>query len=869
MPEPNEQQFKEALPLVQRALFSRIVPWLVLLAALASTWGAWRIATLNEHALAAERFQSRVQRVKLALVDRADAYQQLMRSGAALFASSDHVSASEWRRFYLTLRVEQNYPGLLGFGYAKHITQTEYAEFLDRSQRTLGADFAIWPKGERERYVVTTYLQPETRVNRFVLGYDMFSDSARRRAMERAAQTGQAIISDKTWLKQDQIRGDSQPGFLMYQPVYRTGANVKSVDAVEGYVYGAFRMRDFIDGTFGLNNDVSLTVYDGTPARTSMMYDNRLAGIQPSFRGTVPIEIAGQNWLVEVSSRPTFERAVEDRASRIIAGAGVAISLLLFALTMTLSRLRERSLELARTMTARIKENEQRLAEITSSLGEGVYVKDIDGRITFVNPEAERVLGWKEGEVLGQSAHAVYHHHKLDGSEYPDAECPIGRASQQGEIYRGEDYFWHKNGSIVPVLVTSTPIFRNGALAGAVNVFRDITERKRDEARVRESEQFRALFEYACEALFLVDHAGFVIDVNRIASESLQHERGEIVGRPARDFMLSPMWTDGGTTIAAVMTKASADAPATFEGEHIRKDGSRFPVEALFSPIRIGEREVMLVAARDISERRRAERERRDLLLREREAREAAEAAQRSLARSNADLEHFAYAASHDLQEPLRMVTAYNQLLRKRFYEQLGPDGNQFLDYSIAGAQRMEQLLQGLLSYLRIAAAEAPIELVDANSVLVTALQNLHAPISEAQARIESASLPRVRVHAVHLLQLFQNIIGNAIKYRGDNPPHVVVSAERDGENWRFSIADNGIGIEPRYAQQIFGIFKRLHGDKYGGTGIGLAICQKIVERYGGRIWVEPRSGQGSVFHFTLPANEYEANGIGHRGQSR
>lgn len=854
MSDPHEQHFKEALPLVQRVLFSRIVPWLVLLAALASSWGAWRVATINEHALAAERFESRVQRVKLALVDRADAYQQLMHSGAALFASSDHVSASEWRRFHSTLRVEQNYPGLLGFGYARHVVPAEYADFIDRNRRTLGSHFAIWPKGKRERYVVIAYLQPDTPLNHSVIGYDMFSEEAGRRAMERAAQTGQAVISGKTWLKQDQIRGDSQPGFLMYQPVYRSGSDVKSINAVEGYIYGAFRMGDFIDGIFGPNDDVSVTVYDGTPSRASLMYDNRLAAVRPVFRAAVPIEIAGRTWIVEVSSRPAFEHAAEDRTSRIIGAAGVAISLLLFALTLTLSRLRDRSLELARTMTARIKENEQRLAEITSSLGEGVYVKGVDGKITFINPEAERMLGWSEAEVIGRHAHDVYHHHTMDGSKYPDNDCPIVRASRNGEVYRGEDYFWHKNGSIVPVLVTSTPIFRDGRLAGAVNVFRDISERKRDEARVRESEQFRALFEYAREALFLVDGAGFVLDANRIASESLLRERSEIVGCPARDFMLSPMWTDGGTTIAAVMTSASPDAPATFEGEHIRKDGSRFPVEALFSPIRIGEREVMLVAARDISERRRAERERRDLLLREREAREAAEAAQRSLARSNADLEHFAYAASHDLQEPLRMVAAYNQLLRKRFHAQLGPDGNQFLDYSIAGAQRMEQLLQGLLSYLRVAAAEAPLELVDANDVLSTAMENLQASISEAQARIESAPLPRVRVHAVHLLQLFQNIIGNAIKYRGDDPPHVVVSAEREAQGWQFSIADNGIGIEPRYAQQVFGIFKRLHGDKYGGTGIGLAICQKIVERYGGRIWVEPRSGQGSVFHFTLPA---------------
>ena len=853
MPDPNEQQFKQALPLVQRALFSRIVPWLVLIAALASTWGAWRVAALTEEALAAERFESRIQRVKLALVDRILAYQQLMRSGSALFAGSDHVSAGEWRRFYQSLRVEQNYPGLLGFGYAQHVAGAQLNEFSATNRRTLSDEFTVWPEGERDRYVSIIYLQPDTTLNRIVIGYDMFSEPVRRAAMERAARTGQAIISGKTLLKQDQLKNARQAGFLMYQPIYRT-ADLKTMEAVEGYVYGAFRMRDFVEGIFGLYDDVALAIYDGPPSSSTLMYDNRDPKVRPQFRGLIPVNIAGHTWNVEVSSRPAFDVLVADQTSRVIAVAGVAISLLLFALTQTLSQLRERSLALARSMTTRIKENEQRLAEITSSLGEGVYVKGIDGKITFVNPEAERLLGWSESEVLGQHAHTVYHHHKLDGTDYPEHECPIMHASRNGEVYRGEDYFWHKNGSVVPVLVTSTPIFRDGQLAGAVNVFRDISERKRDEARVRESEQFRALFEYAREALFIVDSAGFVIDANRIASESLLRERGEIVGRPARDFMLSPMWSDGSTTLTAVMTNASSDSPATFEGEHIRKDGSRFPVEALFSPIRIGERDLMLVAARDISERRRAERERRDLLLREREAREAAEAAQRSLARSNADLEHFAYAASHDLQEPLRMVTAYNQLLRKRFYEQLGPDGNQFLDYSIAGAQRMEQLLQGLLSYLCGAAAEAPIELVDANSVLQTALENLHTPISEANAHIESGPLPRVRVHAVHLLQLFQNMIGNAIKYRGAETPHVNIDAQPDAGTWRFSITDNGIGIEPRYAKQVFGIFKRLHGDKYGGTGIGLAICQKIVERYGGKIWVEPRAGQGSVFCFTLPA---------------
>lgn len=229
----------------------------------------------------------------------------------------------------------------------------------------------------------------------------------------------------------------------------------------------------------------------------------------------------------------------------------------------------------------------------------------------------------------------------------------------------------------------------------------------------------------------------------------------------------------------------------------------------------------------------------------------------KELQRVNSELEQFAYSASHDLQEPARMMSLYSQLLRRDYAGKLDATAEDYIRIVGEGAVRMGALVNDLLLYTRSAVdgpvSEAP---VDANRALEVALANLHAAIERTGASIECGSLPNVRVHEAHLQQLFQNLIGNALKYSQKHQPRVQIRAERvDGEaSWIFSVADNGIGIDPRYAEHIFGIFKRLHASsEYSGTGIGLAICRKIVERYGGRIWVESEVGKGATFFFSIP----------------
>jgi signal transduction histidine kinase len=238
--------------------------------------------------------------------------------------------------------------------------------------------------------------------------------------------------------------------------------------------------------------------------------------------------------------------------------------------------------------------------------------------------------------------------------------------------------------------------------------------------------------------------------------------------------------------------------------------------------------------------------------------RQRAETAQQALSqdlqRSNAELEQLAYVASHDLQEPLRMVASYMQLLEQKYRGRLDDEAHEFIGFAVDGAKRMQALINDLLTYSRVGSGTIPMEPTDCNAVLDSALESLRLAMAESGAGIQRADLPVVMGNAAQLTQLFQNLLANAIKFRGEQPLRIDVSAEPDGPDWRFTVRDNGIGIEPEYFDRVFVMFQRLHSrSAYAGTGIGLAISKKIVERHGGRIWVESAPGHGAAFKFTLP----------------
>jgi light-regulated signal transduction histidine kinase (bacteriophytochrome) len=249
--------------------------------------------------------------------------------------------------------------------------------------------------------------------------------------------------------------------------------------------------------------------------------------------------------------------------------------------------------------------------------------------------------------------------------------------------------------------------------------------------------------------------------------------------------------------------------------------------------------------ARDVTMRRRMEQKLKDSM--------------DDFKRSNRDLEQFAYVASHDLQEPLRMISSYTQLLKRRYGDKLGPDADEFIEFAVDGANRMQGMIQALLAFSRVGTRGNPFVPTEGETIVVKALANLKAAIADSGVVVTHDPMPTLSVDGIQIIQLLQNLIGNAIKFRGTEPPKIHVGLEDKGENWLLYVRDNGIGLDMQFKERIFIIFQRLHTKgEYPGTGIGLAVCKRIVERHGGRIWVESEPGKGATFFFTIPKEREE-----------
>jgi PAS domain S-box-containing protein len=371
--------------------------------------------------------------------------------------------------------------------------------------------------------------------------------------------------------------------------------------------------------------------------------------------------------------------------------------------------------------------------------------------------------------------------------------------------------------------------------------------RRQTEVLSKAEQKFRSLLEAAPDAMIISSEGGQIALVNSQTEVMFGFRRDELIGQNIR--MLVPDW--------------NGQVPAQEVGAR-RKNDQQFPVEISLSPLQTEEGLLFTSAIRNITERKRADEAIRELnsTLEQRVAERTQELLQsnEALRQSNDDLNQFAYAASHDLQEPLRMVALYSQLLQRRYAGKLDEEADQFISYIVGGAKRMEMLLKDLLTYSQTgSSSEGPAYLVDCESVIKKVMLNLQASAEQNGAEVTWNTLPTVQAHEIRVVQLLQNLIGNAIKYRSAEPPRIHIDAECRESEVLFSVQDNGIGIEPEFKQQIFGIFKRLHGQNYPGTGIGLAICQRIVERYNGRIWVDSKVGEGSRFWFTLPVSAGES----------
>ena len=329
---------------------------------------------------------------------------------------------------------------------------------------------------------------------------------------------------------------------------------------------------------------------------------------------------------------------------------------------------------------------------------------------------------------------------------------------------------------------------------------------------------------------------GKITDVNKATEEVTGCSREELIGSDFSDYFTEPEEARAG--YRKVFTEGLVkDYPLAIRHKSGRITDVLYNASIYRNPQ--GEIQGVFAAARDITERKAMENEIKQTM--------------EKLQQSNAELEQFAYVASHDLQEPLRMVASYVQLLERRYKGKLDPEADEFIAYAVDGANRMRGLIDDLLTYSRVSRLGKPFEPTDLESTLDVVLLNLQASITENSAVVTHDKLPVVMADGGQLVQLLQNLIGNAIKFHGKEPPRVHVSARSKEKDYLFSVHDNGIGIAPEYFDRLFKIFQRLHTrEEYPGSGIGLAVCKRIVERHGGRIWIESQVGKGSTIYFTL-----------------
>jgi len=469
------------------------------------------------------------------------------------------------------------------------------------------------------------------------------------------------------------------------------------------------------------------------------------------------------------------------------------------------------------------------------------------GEIVLVNGQVEKQFGYLRDELVGQKVKNIIPEGFAERL-IADATRSTAEALAQ-HIGAGIELSGRrKDGTEFPIEIMLSPLeSAEGILVTAA--IRNITLRKNAEKHLVQMEsRYRGLLEAAPDAMVVVNQAGQIVLVNVQVEKQFGYRRDELVGQKVKNIIPEGF----AERLIADATRSTAEALAQQIGMGIeisgrRKDGTEFPIELMLSPLESAEGILVTAAIRNISARKKSEQE--------------LAVANQVLEESNLELKQFAYVASHDLQSPLRSITGFVQLIQQEYEGKLDEQAQDWIRRTVRAVARMQTLIRDLLSYSRVDARSGPLTQIPFLEIVNDALILLESSIHDSGGQVTCDKLPMVMGDRSQLVQLMQNLIGNGLAYRSDKPPDIHISAKRSGKDWIFSVRDNGIGIDPNHYEQIFEIFKRLHSQKdHPGTGIGLAVCRRVVNRHGGKIWVESEPGHGSTFHFTIPEGTEQTN---------
>lgn len=472
---------------------------------------------------------------------------------------------------------------------------------------------------------------------------------------------------------------------------------------------------------------------------------------------------------------------------------------------------------------------------------------DQDGVVTSFNQGAEAMLGYSSSEIVGIHTPSLWHdpaelvsraavlRMELDRPIEPDFGVFTAKIQSRGSSDEGDWTLRRKDGSRLKAHLSATAIIDGSdKIVGYLCVLHDITKQQDALVNLRISEQrFRDTVEFSAIGMATVALDGTWITINEALCDLLGYTQEELLGCTFQDITHPDDLEADLANVEDILS--GRQTHYHMEKRYLHKNGRI--VWALLSVSLVRDQQdkpsYFVSQIQDIAAQKKEQQE---------------------LKRSNQELEQFAYIASHDLQEPLRAVAGCASMLEVKYQGRLDDEADKLISHVIDGARRMQALISDLLQLSRVNSHGVRGARVDVNKICKRVIANLQEAITSSRASIEFSDLPTVKADATQLQQLLQNLIGNALKYRKEEPPVITISAQKHTNHWEFKVTDNGIGIEPPYFERVFGVFQRLHTrDEYPGTGMGLALCKKIVERHGGKIWLESTPGRGSIFYFTIP----------------
>lgn len=833
-------------------------------------------------------FDLRAEAAKTAIEKRMKDYIQILKGAQGLFKVSDSVSLHEWKAYVQTLNVDENYPGIQGIGYASFFPFAQLSS-LESKMKSLGfPEFRVWPEGKKAFYSSIIYLEPFDKMNLRAFGYDMFTDSVRREAMEAARDTGKPALSGMVTLVQEaqETTSKMQKGFLLYLPIYQEGIEPHSViqrrTTLKGFVYSPFRINDLMQGILGKRfTDLDIEIYDGPRiAGTTLLFDKdavhayEQASLQDLHKFT-SVVLGGHTWQVYFAAIPG--QGYEAAFPYFILGGGFLISTLIFIIMFSLANV-ERSNYLKQV--------------ITDNSTAALFIVDTNDYCTFMNPAAVALTGYTLQEIRENTLHNMVHHSYPDGSPYPASDCPIIKVLyERGVLYNHESMFIRKNGERIHVSINAQPIQENASIVAHILEVRDITQRKNSEITLREKNKNLQTLNNIGKNL------AAELELNKLL-QIVTDSCTELTGADFGAFFYNQINEKGENlmiyNVSGVDPKFFADFPMprntkifspTFHGEGIiRSDDitkdprygknkpyqgmpkGHLPVKSYLAvPVvsRSGEvigglifgHSVAGVFDENAEEIVKGIAAQAAIAVDNSRLFEAINAKNEQLLKINNDLDNFVYTASHDLKAPVLNIEGLVTTLATSLKGNETEKTRKIIDMIQISVSKFKETIQALTEISKTNRnLDEEIELINLNELLDDVKLSIRDIIEESGAHIQTKlECPEIKLSKVNLKSIFLNLITNAIKYRSPTRPLMIhICCRKDFDRTILSVSDNGLGVPSHFLPKIFMMFKRYHTHTEG-SGVGLYLVKRIVENYGGSIELQSEVGQGTTFIITLP----------------